>query len=75
MLELKEKRSRETLGRATSRAVQQHTEKDYAAELRARGVSPIHEFAIAFDGKRVRVKLRGSPPKRLKRGGTPATRR
>lgn len=75
MLELKVKRSRETLDRATSRAVQQLAEKDYAAELRARGASPIHEFAIAFDGKRVRVKLRGAPPKRPKRGGTPGKRR
>ena len=34
----------------------QITENDYRAELRAVGASPIHAFAVAFDGKRVRVK-------------------
>ena len=59
VLELKAKRDRETMGRAAARGLRQLADKEYAAELRARGASPIHELAIAFDGKRVHVKLRG----------------
>jgi hypothetical protein len=29
---------------------------DYAAELRAAGADPVHAFAVAFDGKQVRVR-------------------
>ena len=29
----------------------------YAAELRAQGASPVHQVAVAFDGKRVLVGL------------------
>ena len=32
--------------------------RDYAAELRAAGASPVHAFAVAFDGKVVRVRGR-----------------
>lgn len=31
---------------------------DYAAELRAHGAAPIHELAVASDGKQVRVRAR-----------------
>ena len=36
-------------------ARKQLCERDYAAELRAHGASPIHQVAVAFDGKRVLV--------------------
>jgi hypothetical protein len=32
---------------------------DYAAELRAAGADPVHAFAVAFDGKQVRVRSAG----------------
>ena len=38
---------------ALDAAEQQLRERDYAAELRACGASPVHQLAVAFDGKRV----------------------
>ncbi len=42
-------------------ALQQMREQDYAAELRAVGAQPIHEFAVVFAGKRVRVRHQEAP--------------
>lgn len=75
VLERKVKRGRETLRRTTSRAMRQLADNDYSTELRARGASPIHEFAIAFDGKRVRVDRRGAAAPRPKRRNARAKRR
>lgn len=57
VLELKvvHRKRRETMKGALTAALRQVRERDYAAELRACGASPIHEMAIVFDGKRVRV--------------------
>jgi hypothetical protein len=55
VLELKvlDKRRRETPKKALDSALRQLEERDYAAELRARGASPIHQMGIVFEGKRV----------------------
>jgi hypothetical protein len=44
------------------------------AELRASGAAPVHAFAAAFDGKRVRVQAAGAgqETRRGKRGGEQA---
>ena len=54
-LELKTARDPESLDDAVAAAGAQLRDRDYASELRARGASPIHEIAAAFDGKRIRV--------------------
>ncbi len=53
VLELKVKKKGETLKQALAKALAQIDAKDYAAELRAVGASPIHKMAFAFDGKKV----------------------
>jgi PD-(D/E)XK nuclease superfamily len=56
VLELKVARpGRKTLEEALAEGVAQIQEQEYASELRAAGASPIHAFAVAFDGKDVRV--------------------
>ncbi len=56
VLELKVARARRrTLEAALAEGVAQIEARDYAAELRAAGASPIHRFALAFDGKQLRV--------------------
>jgi hypothetical protein len=56
VLELKVARpSRRTLKQALSEGLAQLEGMDYAAELRAAGASPVSAFAVAFDGKEVRV--------------------
>ena len=56
VLELKVARpSRKTLRQALSEGLHQLESMDYAAELRSAGAAPISAFAVAFDGKRVRV--------------------
>jgi hypothetical protein len=57
VLELKvlRRKKRETMKGALAAALRQIRELDYAAELRASGASPIHEMAVVFDGKQVRV--------------------
>ena len=57
ILELKvlDRRKRETMKSALAAALRQIKDRDYAAELRASGASPIHEMAIVFDGKQARV--------------------
>ena len=46
----------ETVEKAFTAALRQLRERDYAAELRERGASPIHQMAAVFEGKRVRVR-------------------
>lgn len=60
ILELKvlDERRQETIEQALASALSQLARKDYAAELRARGADPIHEFAAVFDGKRAWVRRR-----------------
>ncbi|EYF00745.1 AAA family ATPase [Chondromyces apiculatus] len=56
VLELKVARAgRKTLEQALEEGIDQLQRADYAAELRAAGATPIHQLAVAFDGKRVRV--------------------
>jgi hypothetical protein len=47
---------RRTLDEALAEGLAQVEAKDYTAELRAAGASPIHVFAVALDGKTVRVR-------------------
>jgi hypothetical protein len=57
VLELKVARAgKKTLEQALEEGLAQIGTKGYAAELRAAGASPIHAFAVAFDGKVVRVR-------------------
>jgi hypothetical protein len=55
VLELKVKKKGETLQRALLSAQRQLLSRDYAAELRAQGATPIQQVAVAFDGKKVLV--------------------
>lgn len=48
----------ETVEQAQERAFRQLGERDFAAGLRARGASLIHELALIFDGKRVHARRR-----------------
>jgi hypothetical protein len=52
------------LDAALEDALAQLAENDYAAELRAAGADPVHAFAVAFDGKQVRVRSAGAPSAR-----------
>jgi hypothetical protein len=57
VLELKVARPGEKgLHAALGEALAQLADNDYAAELRAAGAMPVHAFAVAFDGKEVRVR-------------------
>ncbi|MEZ4309345.1 MAG: AAA family ATPase [Polyangiaceae bacterium] len=57
VLELKVARpGKRTLEEALTEGLTQLSAMDYAAELRAAGASPIQAFAVAFDGKLVRVR-------------------
>ncbi|MBK8256821.1 MAG: AAA family ATPase [Polyangiaceae bacterium] len=47
----------ETVEKAFRAAFRQLAEKDYAAELRARGATPIIQLAAVFEGKRVFVRV------------------
>jgi hypothetical protein len=56
VLELKvAKPGKKTLDEALAEGAAQIRDRDYASELRAAGASPVHAFAVAFDGKDVRV--------------------
>ena len=57
VLELKVARpsKNRTLAQALEEGARQIREKDYGAELRAAGASPVRAFAVAFDGKVVQV--------------------
>ena len=45
-----------SLDDALDQGLAQLADNDYAAELRAAGANPVHAFAVAFDGKQVRVR-------------------
>jgi hypothetical protein len=47
----------ETPEQALAAALAQIRARDYAAELRERGATPIHEVAAVFDGKRAYVQV------------------
>jgi hypothetical protein len=56
VLELKvAKPGEKTLDAALAEGAAQIRDRDYASELQAAGASPVHAFAVAFDGKDVRV--------------------
>jgi hypothetical protein len=61
-LKVRNRQKRETPKSAMATALRQIRERDYAAELRAAGASPIHEIGIVFDGKQVWVA--SAPPLR-----------
>jgi hypothetical protein len=66
VLELKvlDKRRGATPEKALVAALAQIRERDYAAELRARGAGPVHEMGVVFEGKRAWVRsAAGSSPK------------
>jgi hypothetical protein len=57
VLELKvAKPGKKTLDQALEEGLAQLVANDYGAELRAGGAAPVHAFAVAFDGKEVRVR-------------------
>ncbi len=57
VLELKvAKPGKKTPEQALAEGLAQLRDNDYAAELRAAGATPIHAFAVAFDGKQVWVR-------------------
>ncbi len=56
-LKVRNRRKRETVKSAMKAALRQIRERDYAAELRACGASPIHEMGIVFDGKEAHVEV------------------
>jgi hypothetical protein len=57
VMELKtvDKERRETPAKAMAAALRQLRARDYAAELRAGGATPVREIGVVFDGKRVKV--------------------
>jgi hypothetical protein len=55
-LKLADTEAGETAEKAFRAALRQIRERDYAAELRERGATPIHELAAVFEGKRVFVR-------------------
>lgn len=62
VLEMKVARPRrKTPEQALAEALAQLAAHDYAADLRAAGASPIHTFAVAFDGKHAHVRNPESP--------------
>jgi PD-(D/E)XK nuclease superfamily len=62
----------ETKEKALAAALRQIRERDYAAELRARGAAPIHELGAVFGGKRVYVRAATAPKKPPRRPPTKA---
>src|SRR5262249_42796065 len=56
-LKVRNPRRRETMKSAMAAALKQLRERNYAAELRTAGASPIHEIGVVFDGKQVRVEV------------------
>ena len=59
VLELKVPAEDEDVEGALDAARRQLAEREYAAELRARGAEPVHELAVVFDGKRAWVRGAG----------------
>ncbi len=67
VLEIKTARKKQrTVDKSLKPALEQLQKNDYAAEMRASGVTPIHQIAVAFDGKIVKVAL---PKAAAKKGG------
>lgn len=61
VLELKVARPpRSTLEEVLEEGLRQIREKGYAAELIAAGATPVHEIAVAFDGKEIRARGGGA---------------
>jgi hypothetical protein len=58
------RKGRKTPAAALREGLSQIRENDYEAELRAAGATEVHSFAVAFDGKRVWVKLAAPKPAR-----------
>jgi len=56
VLELKVPDEDEAVETALDAALRQIRERDYAAELVARGAEPVHELGVVFDGKRAHVR-------------------
>jgi len=70
VLELKvAKPGKKTLAQALAEGLSQLRENDYGAELRAAGAAPVFAFAVAFDGKEVRVAAAGRGDLRAPRAG------
>ncbi|WP_437757248.1 AAA family ATPase [Sorangium sp. So ce1389] len=69
VLELKVAGPGRTPEQALEEGLEQIRDRDYAAELRAAGAAPVHAFAVAFDGKQVRV--RGEPARLTPRAAPP----
>lgn len=70
-LKVRNRRKRESVKGAMAAALRQLRDRDYAAELRAAGASPIHEMGVVFDGKEVHVEVarpRKGGPARGRRG-------
>ena len=59
-LKVRNPRKRETAKALLTAALHQLRDRDYAADLRAHGATPIHEMAIVFDTKRAWVQV--APP-------------
>ena len=57
VIEFKVKRENQSADVALEDAAQQVREKRYAAGLTAVGISPVYEYAMAFDGKQAYVEL------------------
>lgn len=69
VMELKVARPRQkTLTQALSEGLKHLHENDYGAELREAGAPEVHAFAVAFDGKKVRVAAGKTPRSTKKRG-------
>ncbi len=62
VLELKVAKGHKTLDQALDEGIAQIASKDYSAELTRAGAGPVHAFAVAFDGKSVRVRALAQKP-------------
>jgi hypothetical protein len=56
VIEFKVKHKTQSVNAALEEAAKQVREKRYAEELVAAGASPVHEYAMVFDGKKATVK-------------------
>jgi hypothetical protein len=63
IIEFKKVHSKETLSTAAQRALAQINEKKYAQELYDSGITDIIAYGIAFQGKRVLIKMQNLQPK------------
>lgn len=64
----------ETTEKAFTAALRQLRERDYAAELRERGATPIHQMAAVFEGKRVFVRTAAEKKATAKTNATAKTK-